>query len=294
MAMEKLTDIVRTLIKVGKDADTPVAIIQDASLPNQKILVGRLGNILTKLMNYSVKTPAIIIIGEVVGLENKFDWLRIDRKILFTGLSHERFFIEGVYFHLPLIKIEPLEDYREFDNYLRKINVFDWIVFASRYGVKYFFERLKTIGLDARALSGINIAAIGESTKNKLLDFGIRADLVPKDESSKGLLNRFKKEVLKGRSVFLPRSDISDKGLEKGLRRLGARPTTSSAYRNVMPPDLPDLDLNFFDEIMFTSPSTVRNFKKRYKKLPKKVKVRCIGDITLREARKCRLLGSED
>ena len=58
-----------------------------------------------------------------------------------------------------------------------------------------------------------------------------------------------------------------------------------------MPKDLPDLDLNFFNEIMFTSPSGVRNFVKRYGKVPKKVKLSCIGDVTLNEAKKCHLSG---
>jgi len=58
-----------------------------------------------------------------------------------------------------------------------------------------------------------------------------------------------------------------------------------------MPKDLPDLDLSRFDEIMFTSPSTVRNFKKRYKRVPKGVKISWIGDVTSKEVKRCRLLG---
>ena len=291
MAVENLADIVGKLLKAGKSKSMPVAIVQDVSLPNQKILTGNLGNIVTKAKSCKVKPPAIVIIGEVAGLEKKFNWLRRDKKILFTGLSRERFFTKGTYFHLPLVKIEPLEDYRKFDRCLRKIKDFDWIVFASRYGVEYFFNRLEITGFDVRALSGIKVAAIGNSTKNKLLGFGIRADLVPEDESSRGLVNRFKKEGLKGKSIFLPRSDISDKGLEKELKSLDANVTTSFAYRNVMPKDLPDLDLNFFDEIMFTSPSTVRNFKARYRRTPKGVKISCIGGVTLEEANRCKLLG---
>ena len=57
-----------------------------------------------------------------------------------------------------------------------------------------------------------------------------------------------------------------------------------------MPKDLPDLDLGFFNEIMFTSPSTVRNLKRRYGRLPKGIKVSCIGDVTLEEAKRCKLL----
>jgi len=290
MAVENLDNIVKPMLKSGRSENTPVAIIQDISLPTQKVLIGTLENIVAKARKQKVKPPAIIIIGKVVELENKFNWLKKNKRILFTGLSKERFFIEGTYFHLPLIKIEPIEDYEEFDNYLKNIDEFDWIIFASRYGVEYFFKRLRIIGLDSRVLNNIKIAAIGSSTKNRLLDFGILADLVPEKESSEGLLGRFQKEDLKGKKIFLPRSNLSDKGLKKGLERFGAKTVTSFAYRNIMPEDLPDLDFNFFDEIVFTSPSTVRNFKKRYKEVPKNIKVKCIGNVTMKEARKCRLL----
>lgn len=300
MAVENLDNIVRQLLKVGKDEDTPVAIVQNVSLPTQKVLTGTLKDIAAKAKKQKIRPPAIIIIGGVARLEKGFNWLNKSKRILFTGLSKERFFLKGTHFHLPLIKIEPMDDYKEFDNYLKDIKDFDWIVFASRYGVEYFFKRLKAVRLDSRTLANIKIAAIGNSTKNRLLDFGILTDLVPKKESSEGLIEALstksgsasggKRVDLKNKKIFLPRSNISDKGLQKALERLGAEVSTSFAYRNVMPADLPDLDLNFFNEIMFTSPSTVRNFKKRYKNVPKNVKIRYIGDVTLKEAKRCRLL----
>jgi uroporphyrinogen III methyltransferase/synthase len=286
MSVKNLNNAIEKILNSGKDRDTPVAIVQDASLLSQRVLTGTLENIVARAEKEKLRPPAMVIIGKVAKLEREFNWLKRNKRILFTGLSKERFFEKCVYFHLPLIKIEPLRDYREFDGYLRKIREFDWIVFASRYGVEYFFKRFQALGYDARILGNIKVAAIGNSTRNRLLDFGIAADLVPRKESSEGLLARFQKENLKGKRIFLPRSDISDKGLEKGLKRFGAEVSASFAYRNVMPDDLPDLDLKSFDEIMFTSPSIVRNFKKRYKNLPEHIKVRCIGEVTLREAKK--------
>jgi len=290
MAVESLKDIVNELIKAGKPKGTPVAIIQDAGALNQKFLLGTLKDIIKKAGEQKLIPPALIIIGEVVRLEREFNWLKANKRILFTGLSEERFFLKGRYFHLPLIKIEPLNDYREFDNYLRNIGEFDWIAFTSRFGVQYFFERLNDIGCDSRILKDIKVAAIGNSTRKKLLDFGIRADLVPKHESSKGLLEVFKKIGIKGESIFSPRSDIADKGLTKGLKNLGAKVISSIAYRNVMPKDLPDLNLDFFDEVMFSSPSGVRNFVKRYGKPSRKIKISTIGEVTQNEAKKWNLL----
>ena len=293
MAVENLGAIASRLIAGGRSGDTPAAVVQDASLITRKVLTGTLDNIENIAKTGGVTPPALIIIGETAAAGEKLNRMRKRRNILFTGLSEERYFLEGDYYHLPLIRIDPLENYDEFDGHIKRTGEFDWIVFASRYGVEYFFKRLAAARLDARALKGIKIAAVGSSTKNRLLDFGIRADLVPRDESSAGLLERLKKENLGGKRVFLPRSDISDKGLEEGIKSLGARVTSSFAYRNAMPEDLPALDFAMFDEIMFTSPSTVRNFKKRYGKAPAHVKVRCIGPVTRREAQRCGLQGIE-
>ena len=84
----------------------------------------------------------------------------------------------------------------------------------------------------------------------------------------------------------MPRSDLSDKGLTKGLKKMGARVTAPIAYKNVMPENLPDLRLRSFDEIMFTSPSGVRNFIKRYGPVPETVKISCIGEVTKNEAKR--------
>jgi len=291
MSVKNISKAADRLIRLGKPKDTPVLAISKAGSINQKIAKAKLENISHVAEKEDIMAPAIFIIGKTVGFEKQFNWLRKNKRILFTGLSGERFFIKGTYFHLPLIRIEPLKEYRGFDCYIRNIKAFDWIVFSSRFGVEYFFKRFKELGLDARVLNNIKIAAIGNCTRQRLLDFTISADLVPEKESSKGLIEEFRKLDIKGKKIFLPRSDISDKGLEKDFEKLGARPTSSFAYRNVMVEGLPDLDLNFFNEIMFTSPSGVRNFIKRYGRPPAKVKLTCIGDVTKKEAEKWNLSG---
>ena len=137
----------------------------------------------------------------------------------------------------------------------------------------------------------MRVAAIGSSTKAHLLRRGILADLVPKKESSEGLIEEFRRLDLRGGKIFLPRSDISDKNLAKAFEKLGAKVVTGFAYRNVAAKNLPNLDLESFNEVMFTSPSGVRNFLKNYGHVPKGVRVSCIGDVTLKEARRCGFAG---
>lgn len=295
MAVENISEIAHKLVKAGKSRYTPVIISSCIGSVNQKTVKARLDNVAEVVKKENLTPPSIFIIGKVADFEKRFDGLRKSKRVLFTGLSKERFFIEKTYFHLPLIKIVPLSDYAEFDNYLKNIEEFNWIVLTSRYGVEHFFRRLNAIGFDSRMLKNIKVAAIGNSTRKRLEDFGIIADLVPKNESSQGLLEEFAKINISGKKIFLPRSDLSDKGLTEGLKERGAKVTASIAYRNIEPCDLPDLELCAFDEIMFTSPSGVRNFVKRYgNNIPKKVKVTCIGDITLKEVKRCHLLDKED
>jgi uroporphyrinogen III methyltransferase/synthase len=291
MAVENIAQIADRLLKAGKPGDTPVVAVSHAGGILQKTAKATLETLPEVVEKEDITPPVVFIIGEVAALEKRFNWFRKNRRTLFTGLSDERAFIKGTYLHLPLIRIEPMPDYSAFDQYIENIREFDWIVFTSRYGVEYFFRRLKHLGHDARTLSNIHIAAIGNSTRRHLEKHGVLADLVPEDESSEGLLKELKKIDLKDKKVFLPRSDISDKGLTEGIKKLQARVISCDAYRNVMPTDLPDIDIESFDEVMFTSPSGVRNFLKRYGRLPKKVKARFIGKVTQNEALQCHITG---
>lgn len=290
MGVEQILRVVNELISAGKSAETPVVVVIRASWIDQRTVRTTLGNLTAKIKTEKIVPPAIFIIGPAAELEQDFNWFRKNKKILFTGLSPKRYFLKGTYVHLPMIDIQPLADYREFDRHLRKIGGFDWLVFTSRYGVEYFFKRLSTIGSDIRQLKGISIAVIGNSTKERLGDFGIKADLTAKVESSAGLLEELKNIGIKGKRIFMPRSDISDKGLTAGLKKLDAKITAVIAYKNVKPTALPDIDLDSFDEIMFTSPSGVRNFMHRYGKPSRPIKISCIGEVTLREAKKWNLL----
>jgi len=283
MAFENLGTIADKLILNGRSKRTPVVVVYHATAFDQRTVRGNLGDIAKKAKAAGLKAPATVIIGDVAGHGEKHDWRKSGKKVLFTGLSNERFFLEGDHFHLPMIKIEPLGSYQEFDSFMGRLEKFDWIIFSSRYGVEYFFERLLGTGLDSRAFKEIKVASVGLSTSGKLKSFGINADLVPKNECAAGLLEEFGKFDMKGQKVFLVRSHLSDKGLEDGLKKLGARVSSSVAYRNVMPDDLPDLDIEKFDEILFTSPSTARNFRKRYGVPPKKVKRRWIGEATKKQ-----------
>ena len=303
MSVGNLKEVVNKLILYRKNKNTKVAVVSNVSKLNQKLVVGELKNITEKVKKENISSPAIVIIGDVVEKEKKFNWFKNSKKILYTGISEERYFEDGFFYHIPMISIKPLPDYTELDNWIKKIcsnpqpkTYIDWLVFTSRFGVYYFFDRLFKLNFDSRKLNFLKIAAIGSSTAKKLKEYGIIADLVPRNECSDGLVEEFKKLIIKTKNlqpktnILLIRSDISDKSLAERLTNLGYNVYSCVAYKNVIPEDLPDLDFNFFDEIFFTSPSTVRNFVSRYGNPPKNIKVRTIGKVTENEARKFNII----
>ncbi len=290
MGVKNIRGISLKLIESGKPANTPVAAISFAGRINQVSCVSTLKNIHKAVKENKVRPPAIFIVGRAVRSGSGLNWLKKNKRVLFTGLSAKRYYLKGTYFHQPMVKIKPLDDYTRFDRQIKEIPGFDWIVFTSRYAVQYFFQRLNKAGFDTRSLRDIKIAAIGSSTAERLKDLGVNPDLIPGVESSKGLLNAFKSLPLKGKKIFLPHSNISDKGMAIGLTDLGAEVSSCIAYKNIMPENLPDINLDIFDEIIFTSPSGVRNFVSRYGKPAKKTVIKCIGEVTLAQAKKLNLL----
>ncbi len=94
---------------------------------------------------------------------------------------------------------------------LKKLHTFDWLIFTSTNGVKFFFERLNAIRLDARALHSVKVAAIGKTTAEKLKSFGVRADMQPKLESSAGLLKEFQRIGVKNKGILVIRPKVGFK-----------------------------------------------------------------------------------
>ena len=123
-------------------------------------------------------------------------------------------------------------------------------------------EKLEEYGLDARALSGVKVAAVGEATAQALVDFGVRPDLVPSgQQSSEGLLADFAPydDVFDPIDrVLLPRADIATDTLLAGLQELGWQVDDVTAYRTVRaaPPPAETREAlkgGGFDAVLFTS-----------------------------------------
>lgn len=71
MGLNKLAEITSIYQQVGK-GDLPVAIIQNGSLPDEKIALGTMDTILTNAQEKQIGAPAVIVIGDVVAKHEHF------------------------------------------------------------------------------------------------------------------------------------------------------------------------------------------------------------------------------
>jgi uroporphyrin-III C-methyltransferase len=74
MGVHSLPLIVTSLVEAGKSPETPIALIEQGTLPKQKTVTGTLKDILERAVE--IKPPAIIIVGEVVKLRSSLEWFK--------------------------------------------------------------------------------------------------------------------------------------------------------------------------------------------------------------------------
>ena len=302
MGWENLPAIVEALISNGRSPETPAALVQWGTEPHQKTVVASLADIVEEGRKAGIKPPVVAVVGDVVALRDRLRWFDhrplFGKRILVTrtraqagrlsSLLAER---GAVPIEIPTIKIEPLADYTELDAHLSRLREFDWTILSSTNNVEIVFDRLKAMGLDARAFQGTSILALGPATADALRQRGIAPDLVPQRYVSEGVIEAMKETGVEGSKVLLPRSSAGRELMVTGLAELGANVTQVAAYRPVPAEESRDLLREVLAEgvdiATFTSSSTVKNlvdFLDRDVKRLKDVRIACIGPITAETA----------
>ncbi|MCB1107335.1 MAG: hydroxymethylbilane synthase [Chlamydiia bacterium] len=199
--------------------------------------------------------------------------IRKKRKALYLGTDKK----EGT-FHLPLIEIVP-RDFQgfEFKSVMADLPDFTHIIFTSKNGVRVFFDCLAFYGLK---IKGGKIFAVGKVTAKELEKRGVKVDKVAEEEMQEGVISLLAMEELDDAYVLLPQSSGARPLLlhELMMRRVRHQRLCLYDTKVKIPPIKPEL--TDFDEIIFTSPSTVDAFLKVFDKIPKGMKMTSIGPIT--------------
>ena len=280
-AVGSIGEIAAELVAAGRDASTPVSMTRTGTLTTQETIVSTLADIAAEARAAKMTPPAITVVGPVVDLRQTLSWF--ETKPLFGwrvlvprtkdqagALSSRLRGFGAVPEEVPTISVEPPRNPQQMDKAVRGLveGRYEWIAFTSVNAVRAVREKFEEYGLDARAFSGLKIAAVGGKTASALADWGLKADLVPAGEqSARGLLEDwppFDDLLDPINRVFLPRADIATETLVAGLVDLGWEVDDVTAYRTVRaaPPPAATREAiksGKFDAVVFTSSSTVRN-----------------------------------
>ena len=298
MGLKNLPNIVASLIENGKDPATPVGVLQEGTTARQRVATGTLADIVEVVKREGIKTPAITVVGDVVGLRQVLDWYGhkplSGKSVLVTGTTS---MVERL---SPILKEEGAEAISfslirtermrlpELDVALKEIDKYNWIVFTSANGVECFFEEMQEVRKDIRDLAHIRFAVIGDGTKKALEDHGIFCDFIPTAYSSKDMAEAMVPYIGKDENVLLLRAEEANRVLPDALEEAGISHTCISLYHTVTDERKAD-ELNrlikMADYVTFASSSAVRAFVSMVDNLDEvKGKYISIGPVTTKTA----------
>lgn len=166
---------------------------------------------------------------------------------------------------LPLIAFAPPDDLGPLDAALRQLASFDWILFTSANSVQQVAKRRLDLGCATGSGDGKpRVAAVGPATAEAAAEAGFVVDYVATHHSGAGLAEELRDKV-RGRKIFLPRSDRGNPDLPAALKRDDAKVTGVVAYKTVTPGQTDREKVNNcckeeVDGMLFFSPSAVQSF----------------------------------
>ncbi len=309
MGVSNLPRIAARLIENGRAPDTPAAVIEWGTRPEQHTVTAPLQDIGRAAEQDGVKPPAILVAGEVVRLRDRLRWYDIrplsGRHVVVTRsreqaseLTEALESLGAGVIEFPVISCRPLDDgpsLERLDRAIEELESYDWVVFTSANGVRFFMERIFQLGGDVRALAGIQIGVMGEGTRRAVEERSLTVDFVPGRFVGESFVEEFP-EKRPGVRVLIPRAEEARELIPEQLRRHGCEVDVVPCYRTVAA-DTESAELRLLlaagtvDVVTFTSSSTVRNFVQLAGldapdfRLPDSVKVVSIGPVTSRTAR---------
>lgn len=294
------------LVEHGRSPQTPVALVRRATTTGQQVLTGCLADIADRAEQAGFKPPAVTVVGEVVDLREKLRWFDnrplFGKKILVTRAADQAGEFSlllaergATAIECPTIRLVEPESWGPLDAAIREIGSYDWLVLTSGNAVRYFFQRMESFNLDARALANCLVCAVGPKTAEAIQAFGIRANLIASDYTAEGVVAELGKYDMTGKRILFPRVDRAREVIPRELKRLGAYVNDPVSYRNILPERLPPealfaLEKRAVDCITFTSSSTVQNLAEMLGRdllvdMLKGVTVASIGPVTSRTCR---------
>ena len=269
MGAGTLAECADRLIDADRSPDTPAASVQWGTRPDQRVVTGALAGIAERVTEAGLTAPLVTVVGKVAGLAGELAWFdpgplsgrrvavtrsRAQASELVGLLEAEGAFVTEAP-AIELVSRAGLPDLCE-----AVAAPADWWAFSSANGVEAAMQTLLAAGLDARALAGRRLAAVGDATADALAGYGLRADFVPEQSWSTALAEL---PAETGEAVTVFQSNLSAPDLALALEARGLSVRAVTAYENRPVPLTPEQieAVREAEAITFTSSSTARNLR---------------------------------
>jgi uroporphyrinogen-III synthase len=205
------------------------------------------------------------------------------KKVLYLGTDPSHYSSCNEVTHYPVIHIAP-RDFTSFHiiHQFADILQYTHLILTSKNAVKVFMDVVKFYHIDRAQMCQLQWICIGSSTQRALSHFGIEKIMVAKEETQEGVMNLLDRLDLRDAYLFYPRSAKARPTLSCYLKVRQLRHQICDLYDTHIAEVAPLPVLAEFDEVIFTSPSTVEAFFELFPIVPKNVKLVSLGPITAR------------
>lgn len=300
MGVTAMPAIVEGLLQAGMDPDTPAAMVENGTTSAQRRCDATLATLPERAAAMGIHSPAIIVVGEVCALAQRFCWfdqlpLR-GRRILVTrprercGTLSEKLRALGAdVWEYPCIETVPILPCPAMAAALEQLRDYRWLVFTSPAGVDAFRAELRRTGRDCRHLAGVKLAAIGTGTGRALEKMGLTADYIPPVYDAAHLGEGLPADG----KVLILRAEAGSPALTAALDRRAIPYDDISVYRTVYQNPRSEvlrtaLEAGEVPFVTFTSASTVKGLLASIGPGADLSRITglCIGEQTAAEARK--------
>ncbi|PRQ09253.1 uroporphyrinogen-III C-methyltransferase [Enhygromyxa salina] len=288
MSVKNARTNAQRLVDAGRDPSTPAAVVRWGTRGIQQTVVGTLGDLADRVAAAGIRPPAVMIVGDVVTLRERIQWFEqrplFGRRVVVTRAARQAGGLvnllaaegaDAVVF--PCLDFAPAaaDQQAALDQALRSFAPggagpdFAGVIVSSPNGVEALFEALARAQLDVRIFAGKLVAAIGTGTAERLIERGLRPDIVPDRARAEGLIQALRDRQVLGRAWLQIRADEGRELLGQAIAKAGGQLTLVVGYQTVRPA-VPGLLLaslqpvdeggEGYDAICFASGRTARHF----------------------------------
>ena len=277
MGMGHLKFILGELIAGGLAADTPAAVVQWASLGRQRSVAGTVSDLAERVEKAALTAPAIIFVGEVVRGHEQIDWFEhlplFGRRVAITRtrdqnseLREKLETLGAEVLELPLITISKEVDKYTLVEIVAELGTYDWIVFTSANGVRYFFEEFFKAYDEIRNLGMLRFACVGQATAREIQKYKLKVECMPDTATGASLADALiATGSIENAKVIVVMGNLNRDTLVRKLEAAGAIVDRLPMYKTektdlMNDPVADDFRQRGADAILFASSSAVQSF----------------------------------